>query len=96
VTHALTGHNTSRYKVLIDGRTDAMRGRYKDSTRADLLTALRRNQQAGRYLVAGDLAAIRSSLERGQTVKDLGKAALRKILDARFEYVVYEQRAGSA
>lgn len=57
-------------------------------------TALRRNQQAGRYLIAGDIAAIRASLERGQTVKDLGIAGLRKILDARFEYVAHQQREG--
>jgi hypothetical protein len=79
-----------QYKTLLDGRTETMWARYKDSTSTDLLGALLRNQQAGRDLVAGDLAAIRSSLERGQTVKDLGIARLRKILDARFEYVVHQ------
>lgn len=82
-----------QYKTLLDGRTDAMWTRYKDSDTLVLLGALRRNQQAGRYLVAGDLAAIRASLERGQTVRDLGIAGLRRILDERFEYVVQEQQS---
>lgn len=81
-----------QYKTLLDGRTDAMWARYRDSTSADLLAALRRNQHAGRYLVAGDLAAIRASLERGQRVSDKGKAGLRRILDARFECVISERR----
>jgi hypothetical protein len=68
--------------------------RYKDSTRADLLTRAAPQPDAGRYLVAGDIAAIRASLERGQTVRDLGKPRLRKILDERFEMVVSE--AGGA
>jgi hypothetical protein len=85
--------NRGQYKTLIDGRTDVMWERYKDSTSADLLRAMRRNQHAGRYLVAGDIAAIRATLERGQTVRDLGKPKLRKILDARFEMVVSEQGA---
>jgi hypothetical protein len=79
------------YRTLIDGRTDIMWTGYRDSTSADLLVALRRNQAAGRYLVAGDLAAMRAGLERGQTVRDLGKPRLRKILDERFEWVAYEQ-----
>lgn len=85
--------NRSEYRMLIDGRTDAMWARYGDSTRADLLPALRRNQRAGRYLVAGDIAAIRASLERGQTVRDLGKPRLRRVLDERFEAVVNERAA---
>jgi len=83
-----------QYKALIDGRTDAMWDRYRDCTSADLLTALRRELPAGRYLIAGDIAALRSSLERGQTVSDLGKPRVRKILNERFEYVVYENRVG--
>ena len=82
----------NQYKTLLDGRTDAMWARYKDSDTLELLQALRRNQQAGRHLVAGDIAAIRASLERGQTVRDLGITGLRKILDARFEWVVQERR----
>lgn len=81
----------NHHKTLIDGRTDAMWERYKDSDTADLLKALRRNQQAGRYLVAGDIAAIRSSLERGQKLRDIGKPALRRILTDRFEYVVWSR-----
>jgi hypothetical protein len=79
-----------QYRTLIDGRTDAMWARYADCTSTDLLKALRRNQAAGRYLLAGDVAAIRASLERGQTVRDLGKPRLRRILDERFEAVVSE------
>jgi hypothetical protein len=81
-----------QYKTLIDGRTDTMWARYKDSTSTELLAALRRNQQAGRYLVAGDLAALRAALEPGQKVQDLGKPRLRRILTERFEWVVQEQR----
>jgi hypothetical protein len=86
----MTMLSRGQYRALIDGRTDAMWDRYKDCTRADLLAPLRRNQKAGRYLVAGDIAAIRASLERGQAVRDLGKPRLRKILDERFEAVVSE------
>lgn len=81
-----------QYKTLLDGRTDAMWARYKDSDTLDLLGALRRNQQAGRTLMAGDIAAIRASLERGQAVRDLGITGLRKILDERFEYVAQQHR----
>jgi hypothetical protein len=84
----------TQYKTLIDGRTDTMWDRYRDSDTLDLLAARRRNQAAGRYLVAGDIAAIRSQLERGQTVSDLGKPRLRRILDERFEYVQNETREG--
>lgn len=83
----------NQYRTLLDGRTDAMWDRYKDSATLDLLGALRRNQQAGRYLVAGDIAAIRASLERGQKLRDLGKPALRRILDERFEYVTSQHQA---
>ena len=76
----------NQYRTLLDGRTDTMWARYKDSDTLDLLHALRRNQQAGRTLMAGDIAAMRASLERGQTVRDIGIAGLRKILDERFEY----------
>jgi hypothetical protein len=84
----------NQYKVLINGRTDAMWSRYRDCTREGLLPALRRNQQAGRYLVAGDISAIRAALEPGQTVADLGKPRLRQILDERFEYVANEHAEG--
>jgi hypothetical protein len=83
----------NQYRAMIEGRTDTMWVRYKDSDSADLLAAIRRNQARDRYLVAGDLAAIRAELEPGKTVRDLGKAGLRRILDARFEYVVSENRA---
>lgn len=83
----------NQYTTMIDGRADTMWVRYKDSTSLDLLAAIRRNQQQGRYLLAGDLAAIRSQLELGKTVRDLGKNRLRKILDERFEYVAHEHQA---
>jgi hypothetical protein len=86
----------SQYRTLLDGRTDTMWNRYRHSDTLDLLHALRRNQQAGRYLIAGDIAAIRAQLERGQTLNDLGKPTLRRILDERFEYVAAENREGRA
>lgn len=81
---------TVTYRDLIESRLDIMWGRYQDSTSTELLTALRRNQQAGRYLIAGDLAAMRAALERGQKVRDLGRPGLRRILEDRFEYVSWE------
>jgi hypothetical protein len=84
----------SQYRTMLDGRTDAMWARYKDSTGTELLSDIRRNQQAGRNLIVGDLAAIRSSLDPGQKVRDLTKSGLRKILDERFEYVVHEHAEG--
>jgi hypothetical protein len=86
----------TEYQAMIDGRTDTMWNRYKDETREGLLVFLRRNQQAGRYLVAGDIAAIRAELEQGQTVHDLGKPTLRRILMERFDYVVAQQSEGRA
>ena len=83
----------NQYRTMIEGRTDTMWARYKDSDSLDLLTAIRRNQQHDRYLIAGDLAAIRAQLEPGKTVRDLGKPGLRKILDARLEHVVSENQA---
>ena len=85
----------NQYRAMIEGRADTMWERYKDSDSLDLLAAMRRNQQHDRYLVAGDIAAIRSELEPGKRVRDLGKGRVRKILDERFEYVVFEQRVGA-
>jgi hypothetical protein len=82
------------YQAMIDGRTDTMWNRYKDETREGLLVFLRRNQQAGRYLVAGDIAAIRAALEPEQKVRDLGKPTLRRILMERFDYVVAQESEG--
>jgi hypothetical protein len=84
----------TEYQSMIDGRTDTMWNRYKDETREGLLAVLRRNQQAGRYLVAGDIAAIRAELEREQKVRDLGKPTLRRILMERFDYVVQQESEG--
>jgi hypothetical protein len=77
---------------LLEARTDYMWSKLRHQTRLDLLTDLRHQQANGRYLMAGDRAAIRATLEHGQTLNDLGKPKLRRILHERFEYVMAENK----
>ena len=90
----MTGITHADYVRMREMRLDVMWARLKDKTSAELLTDLRASQERGNYLIAGDIAAIRALLEPGKKVRDLGKPALRKVLDDRFEYVQHELREG--
>jgi hypothetical protein len=88
------GITQSDYVRMREMRVDVMWANLKDKDSAGLLADLRRNQAQGRYLLAGDIAAIRALLEPGKKVRDIGRAGLRKVLDDRFEYVQHELREG--
>ena len=91
---AVRAMNEGDYRRWREMRINVMWARLKDKTSATLLADLRQMQERGNFTVAGDIAAIRASLEPGQKVSDIGRERLAKILDDRFEYVQHEMREG--